>query len=198
MKTLRAGSIFSAVLILLLIVQTAIFASGCIAFTTKEKYGANEIEPEKVSSVDIYDISSYEHKFSGSSFLNDDIEPVYALPDDEIESFLSDLSGIIFKKTHIVFVLGAVDPSFHYGDYVVRINFSDGGFRLISDGGYNEVFDADGEFTTCDHNRCDHEEWEAFIKNICRKASALPQKSVKGRTRAAHKCLRMRLSATNG
>ena len=158
----------SIALFLLLIVLSVISLTGCIGYFTDFYYDSNQINPENVSSIDIYDFSKTpEHKYAyyQQEFEEEVEEEVeHALSSDQIEPFLTELAAIKFRTYHLVFTLAATDPSFRLGDYVVRINFSDGSFRLISDEDYNPVFDSDGKIIADDHNMVSSsDEWNAFI-----------------------------------
>ena len=72
-----------------------------------------------------------------------------------------DFSRLKFSDA-IVIVLAAIDPSFYYGDWVIRINFSNGQYTFYSCDGYGETFDAEGERISSTHFSCDDEE----LKNL--------------------------------
>ena len=60
-------------------------------------------------------------------------------------------------------MLAAVDPSFHYGDWVVRLNYTDNYYELISSGGYGEIYDNNDEVVDTNHYGCEDDEWESFV-----------------------------------
>lgn len=136
----------------------AIFVSltSCIMIPTYKYY---EIDPEKVSSIEIYDLRNSDTHYS--DFLETEI-PAYAIEKEQTINFLSDLSDIRFSDT-IIITIAAVDPSFSYDDWVVRINYTDGSYSLISCDGYGETYDANDQVIEANHFGCDDEEWKQFI-----------------------------------
>jgi len=140
-----------------LMIFTVIFTlSSCIIIPEYKNF---EIDPATIASIEIYDLRESDTR--GEAFL-EDTSPVYEIPDEEIDDFTSDLAEIDFTR-YIIIVLAAIDPSFNYGDFVVRINYTDGSFELLSDGGWGQTFDQDGEAISGHHYGCDDEEWEEFI-----------------------------------
>ena len=132
--------------------------TGCIIIPRHMNY---EIDADDVSSVEIYDLRSSETHDSG---FHKSETPVYTVEDDQITDFLSDLAEIQFTDT-IVITIAAVDPSFYYGDWVVRINHTDGSYSLISCRGYGETCDENDQRTSSNHYGCEDDEWEQLIGN---------------------------------
>lgn len=145
----------SAFSLLLILAALTILLTGCV--TLRNHF--DDIDPDEVSSIDIYDLRETSGDESG---FYEDVVPVYTLEETIHSDFLDSLAEIEFTDTLILLPV-AVDPSFYYGDWVVRINFSDNSYRLISSQGYGESFDADGKKTDSDHYGCDDEVWEQFI-----------------------------------
>ena len=88
--------------------------------------------------------------------------PLYTVADEQVDDFLKDLSKIQFTD-HIIIGLLAVDPSFYYGDWVVRLNYTDGTWTLLSSDGYSETFDKAGKYISSNHFGCDPDKWERFV-----------------------------------
>ena len=130
--------------------------TSCIVIPLYEHF---EIDVDTVASIEIYDLCMVDSL--GGAFLETEA-PVYEIPAEEKADFLNDLSKIRFSDV-ILIVLAAVDPSFCYGEWTVRINYTDGSYELISPDGYGEVFDSNGEVTDAHHYGCDQEEWTSFI-----------------------------------
>ena len=118
----------------------------------------NDISEADLSSIQIYKISDPEDRVSG---FHETIDPIATLDPSRHSEFLDGLAKLKFSDT--IILLAASDPSFNYGAYVVRLNFTDGSFRLISDSGYGETYDANGEYLTSDHYNCDDEDWMALL-----------------------------------
>ena len=131
--------------------------TGCIIIPRYKHY--DDIDAEKVSTIEIYGIHKSE-RITGSDVNADTL--AYSLDENEFSDFLNKLSKIQFKD-YILIVPGAVDPSFSYGNYVVKIKYNNGNYILISDGGFGESFDADGNEISSNHFGCDTEKWENLI-----------------------------------
>lgn len=129
--------------------------SGCIIIPLTKYY---DISAEEVESVQFYDLRN-EESYMG---LDPTLEPVYTIPEEDIEAFLEDFSKLEFSDS-IIIALAAVDPSFYYGEWVVRINFSNGQYTFYSCGGFGETFDAEGELISSTHFSCDCEELSNLI-----------------------------------
>ena len=130
--------------------------SSCIIIP---RYRHFEIDSNTISSIEIYDLC--ENEDYSSLFLKTET-PVYEIPKEQTANFVADLNSIEFSD-YIIIVLAAIDPSFNYGKWTVRINYSDGTYELISSGGYGETYDSNNERVSGHHWSCDDVEWEAFI-----------------------------------
>ena len=140
-----------------LMIFTVIFTlSSCIIIPEYKNF---VIDPATIASIEIYDLRESDTR--GESFL-EDTSPVYEIPNEEIDDFTSDLAQIEFTR-YIIITLAAIDPSLNYGDFVVRINYTDGSFELLSDGDFGQTFDQDGEVISGHRYGADSEEWEEFI-----------------------------------
>ncbi len=144
------------ILLTLTLVLVMITLPSCIMIPLHKSF---EIDTATVSSIEIYDLYGVDN--SGGEFVKTET-PVYKIPEENHSDFLSDLSEIQFSDT-IIIMIAAIDPSFYYDQWTVRINYTDGSFELISCGGYGESFDENGEYTNSHHYGCDDEEWSAFI-----------------------------------
>lgn len=142
---------------ILLILSLIIFSSltGCIIIPRYKYYN---IDVDDVSSIEIYHLSENERWYG-------DIEEpgVYMIEEEEIDEFLDDLSDIRFSD-HIIIVIAAIDPSFDYGEWVVRVNYIDGSYSFLSCAGYGEAYDQNNELIRSNHYGCDDEEWKQLIK----------------------------------
>ena len=135
-------------LIIVLLLLTMVFLSGCIQIKKKFKYDSSVIDPEAVTSILFFDFSFTKSSVSRGSFpidkyseVNEDGEyivksnepdPIYTLPQEDIPTFLDELFAIRFVITYLI-VLGAWDPAYKYGDYFIRVNFTDGSYYYIAD-----------------------------------------------------------------
>lgn len=131
--------------------------SGCIIIPLTKHY---DIPAEEVESVQFYDLRNPElPHYSG---FDTSIEPVFTVPEENKEEFLDDFSKLKFSD-YIIIVLAGIDPSFEYGDWVVRVNFTNGQYTFYSCGGYGETFDSEGKRISYTHFSCDNEELENLV-----------------------------------
>ena len=147
------------IVIITLVIFLMVTLAGCLVIPLYERLN---IDADTVASIEIYDLSLCENISMGSAFLETE-SSVYVLPNEQNVNFLNDLADIQFSDTLII-TIAAVDPSFYYDDWTVRINYNNGSFQLISCDGYGETFDSDGKRTDGHHYGCDDEEWKLFIK----------------------------------
>ena len=144
-------------LLVLMIFVLIVSLSGCIIIPLTKHY---DIPAEEVASVQFYDLRKPESShYSGFDAI---LEPTFTIPEENKEDFLDDFSKLKFSDS-IVIVLAAIDPSFYYGDWVVRINFTNGQYTFYSCGGYGETFDAEGKSISSTHFSCDNEELENLV-----------------------------------
>lgn len=136
------------------LILVALSLTSCIIIPL---YKTFDIDPQTVSSVQIYDLCT-----DTEGFFLDESEPVYEIPKDKTADFLNDLSGIRFSDT-IIIAIAAIDPSFSFDTWTVRINYTDGSYELISNDGYGLSYNQDGEITDSHHYGCDQDEWDEFI-----------------------------------
>ena len=81
------------------------------------RYRYFEIDATTVESGEIYDLSKSESRYR--VFLETET-PVYKIPADKPSAFLDDFSKIRFSDP-IIIVIAAIDPSFSYGNWTIRI-----------------------------------------------------------------------------
>lgn len=144
-------------LLILMALTLIVSLSGCIIIPLSKHY---EFYAEEVASVQFYDLRNQESSVHPG--FDTAIDPVYTIPDEEKEAFLNDFSELRFSET-VIIILAAMDPSFRYGEWVVRINFSNGQYTFYSSGGYGETLDADGKHISSTRFSCDDEDLETLI-----------------------------------
>ena len=152
---MKRTKLFISVLLLIVLLCSL---TGCIVIPFHDYY--DDIDPETVASIQVYNLRNAD-KYS-DIFLQTET-PLHTLHPTEHAAFLDDLAQIRFTH-HVLIVLAAVDPSFRYGDLTVRINFTDGSFRLISDCHYAEAFDKDGNVIDRNRYGCDEAEWMCLVQ----------------------------------
>lgn len=131
--------------------------TGCLAIP---KYKNYEISKDTVSSIEIYDLRDADTLYS--NFLKT-VTPAYAISEEKVNDFLNDLSKIEFSDV-VIITIAAVDPSFYYDVWTVRINYTDGSYELVSCDGFGETYDKNDEVTSWHHYGCDQDEWNVLIK----------------------------------
>lgn len=141
----------------LVVIVLLVSLSGCIIIPLSKYYN---IPAEEVVSVQFYDLRN--QNANGGTGFNQSEEPVYTVPEEEREKFLKDFSTLEFTDT-IIIVLAAIDPSFSYGEWVVRINFTNGQYTFYSCAGYGETYNAEGKCVSSTHFSCNDEELEKLI-----------------------------------
>lgn len=152
MKQRKLFALLAAVLFL------TVFLSGCIKIPLPKYY---EIPREEVAAVQFYDLRDCDSTERG---FHKTVDPVYTLPEEEVADFLEDFAKIEFTDT-IVILFAAAEPSVHYGEWVVRINFTDGSYTFYSSAGYGETLDADGNQIDLTHYGCDADQLAELINN---------------------------------
>ena len=130
--------------------------TSCIIIPVYKNF---EIDANAVVSIEIYDLCQADSLYG--EFVKTET-PVYEIPAEKITDFLNDLSKIRFSD-HIIIVLAAIDPSFCYDEWTIRINYTDGSYELISSDGCGETYANNGEVIDSHHFGCDQEEWRDFI-----------------------------------
>ncbi len=130
--------------------------SGCITWS----YKFDDLRTENIESICIYDMCEYWYDgFDSKKIIS--TEPFYTFEKDRHGEFLTELKKLEFGEGVILFA--ASDPSFSYGEYVVRFTFSDGSYKLMSCMGFNETFDKNNKPIDSDHFGCDVSEWNDLI-----------------------------------
>lgn len=154
-SALRFVKYFSFIIAILTV---AVMVSGCIFIPNYSYY--NYIDPEGVTSVEIYALKDSNNHLHG--FWEKET-PDYTLMDEQQDEFIEELSGFRFDD-HFFIVLAAMDPSFSYGDFVVRVNIADGSSIFISNDGYGETIDIAGNVIDSNHYSSDDTAWAEFIR----------------------------------
>ena len=143
--------------LILAVILVMVMLTGCIVIP---RYRNFEIDPDVVASIELYDLCEVDTMYG--DFVKTE-SPAYRIPPERTADFLRDLSQIQFSDPLII-VIAAIDPSFYYDNWTVRVNYTDGSFELISSDGFGQVFDKDEETKDSHHFGCDQEEWSALIR----------------------------------
>lgn len=131
---------------------------GCVIIPCEDKFYV--YDTSDVSSVEIYYIDTGREI---GDYTIEMADPFYVLEESQLEEFLTDLGSIEYRD-YIVIVLAAMDQTRSYDSWTAKIIFTDGSYRLLSCGGYGEVFDAKGNRIKGNHYSCDYDEWYSLMK----------------------------------
>ena len=143
-------------LFILTVIIVACTMTSCIIIPIYENF---EIDADTVASIEIYDLCEVDSLYG--DFVKTET-PVYEIPTEKNTDFLNDLAKIRFSDA-IIIVLAAIDPSFYYDVWTIRINYTDGSYELISSDGFGQTYANNGEVIDSHHLGCDQKEWLAFI-----------------------------------
>ena len=130
--------------------------TGCMIIPQYKRF---KIEEATVASIEIYDLCEVDSIYG--NFVETET-PIYEIPAEEVDDFLSNLAKIRFSDT-IIIALMPTDPSFYFDDWTVRINYSDESYELISCDGYGKTFNKNGETADTHHFSCNQDKWSEFI-----------------------------------
>jgi len=130
----------------------SLLLSGCMTY-----HQVDYIDPENVVSISFYDLRDI-HAYSG---FHTKYETVFTLDPARNSEFIYELSSLQFSQLYIP----GMDPSFKFSDWTVRIDFYDGSFMLLSDGGYLQTLDAQDETLDQEHTNIDSELWLDFVSS---------------------------------
>ena len=131
--------------------------SGCIYVTIDEYYEIAHDTPE-IESIALYMTSQEE-----DAQINELIEtPVAEISPDDFDEFVDDLEKLPFVNGMYI-MLAAMDPSFFFGDYVIKINYKNDDYELISNSSFQQVYYANGEIDDL-HYSIDDTAWAGFLQ----------------------------------
>ena len=144
---MKKSVFLSAVLALCLLM------SGCMTY-----HQVDYIDPENVVAISFYDLRETGGRHP---CFHTKCSTVFTLDAARNSEFISELSSLQFSKLY----LPGMDPSFKFSDWTVRIDLSDGSFMLLSDGGYLQTLDTQGETLDQEHTSIDSELWLDFVSS---------------------------------
>ena len=144
-------------LLTLTIILIMLTLTSCIVIPIYKRF---KIDADTVTSIEIYDLCELDSLYGNFDKTQKNI---YKISADKNADFLNDLAEIRFSDS-IILVPAAVDPSFYYDEWTVRINYTDGSYEFISSDGYGQKFNKDDQEIDSHHFGCKQEEWLEFIK----------------------------------
>ena len=157
--------ITSTCLAFCLSVLLAFSLTGCMFIPSWKKVDVR-YDSSEIVSVELYDLTqrSYDGRFYG---LDEDIDqmeteldPIDTLDAERYADFVTDLEKLTFSN-HLFIVLAAMDPSYNYYGYTVKITYQNGDYDIISHTA--QLYDAEENYAENNWS-CDEEKWDSFIK----------------------------------
>ena len=138
--------------------------AGCIAWKTSEDYELLQ-DISNIESIRIYSTNYSSDRIYDYS---DPEDPCGALLGEilyeQFSQFVDELIGLSFVDEHLIILFPvAFDPNFYYGNYIVKIEYSDGSCELISDI-IQRQFTVDEDYPDTIRYVIDAEHWLAFLQ----------------------------------
>ena len=141
--------------------------SGCMFIPEWQKIDVR-YDPSEIVSVELYDLTqrSYDGRFYGLDEdidqMEEDLDPIDALNADKYADFVRDLMDLTFTDHFFVILVAAMDPSYSYYGYTVKITYQNGDYDIISR--TCQLYDKGEDYNENTWN-CDEDEWNSFIKS---------------------------------
>ena len=139
--------------VFLLILAILWTCPGCCVITLDEGYELYH-SFEEFSSVGLYNGDGEE----ASNCVLAQLQP------SQYAAFQRDLEALPFEDQFLL-IPGAVDPSFDFGEYVVRIDYKDGSYELISDCGFQILYSQEAEYGRSAHYSISDMAWYTFLSS---------------------------------
>ena len=142
------------ILAVLMLVVTMCLLCGCISFK-------NRFEPigtvDQIESIEIFYLPSSvdSYRVDTSSF-----ESVTVLEQSDFNQMHERLQNLVYVDTVILFV--ASDPNFALFDFVIKVQYRDGTFDLVTENGAF-AYDSNNEVTSDIWGGIDEEIWKQLI-----------------------------------
>lgn len=140
--------------------------TGCV-FIPSWKQVDVRYDTSEIVSVELYQLTgSYDGRFYGLEEdidqMEEELDPIDALDAEQYEEFVKDLEGLTFTDHFFVILVAAMDPSYSYHGYTVKITYRNGDYDIISCS--SQLYD---EAENYDENtwNCDEEKWNNFIES---------------------------------
>ena len=94
--------------------------------------------------------------------MEEELDPIDALDAEQYEEFVKDLEGLTFTDHFFIILGAAMDPSYSYHGYTVKITYLNGDYDIISCS--SQLYDKAENY---DENiwDCDEEKWNNFIES---------------------------------
>ena len=140
--------------------------TGCV-FIPSWKQVDMRYDTSEIVSVELYQLTgSYDGRFYGSEEdidqMEEELDPIDALDAEQYEEFVKDLEGLTFTDHFFVILVAAMDPSYSYHGYTVKITYQNGDYDILSPTG--QLYEMGEDFNENNWN-CDEDKWNRFIKD---------------------------------
>ena len=157
-------------LIVILLLELTFSMTGCIWIIHNYVTPAYSHSKDEVEKIEIFNIVSTDDYSALSGNFSDEYEysiknidtlldPVKTFTGEGAYEFYDRLTNVKFSKTFYI-VLAAIDPTFGYYGYTVKITYKNGDYDIISDG--QQLYYSDD---TPDGTRLEcRDDWNMFIE----------------------------------
>ena len=147
------------VLILIALSLICLTLSGCIHWKTSVNYELMH-DISSIKSIGIYSAELFDVTAPG----NPCGELLGEIPSDQFAVFTAELTDRSFVDSHLILLFpAAYDPNLFYGDPIVKIEYHNGHFELISNGIQSE-FQQSEQCSDWTGYSVDEEQWQAFLR----------------------------------
>ena len=152
------------VLILFLVVVLAFSCTGCFQITLDRGYELHQ-DKSQIKSISLC-----------VEFRGDPLKQFKTLDPSQFDVFIDDFEALPFAdKWLIVLLPAAIDPSFYFGEYVIRFEYLDGSVELISDCDFQEYKSVDAAYSQTEHYSIDKDPWYDFLEKYFGGAVVRPE-----------------------
>ena len=146
---------------LVLMSLICVILTGCIHWQTSEIYELKH-DISEIKSIRIYSTAD---NYSYSDPIEPCGELLGEIPAEQYAQFTEELTGLSFVESHMILLIpDSYDPNFYYGYYIVKIEYHDGSWELISDI-IQRQFSANDRISSTTRYSTAQESWLAFLQN---------------------------------
>ncbi len=123
----------------------------------------------EIESVEIYNLEKQYTTQAEARRLREENEPVYILENEQIESFVCEISSLDFSEERIYFP-APVDWVHLYSGYVVSVVYNDGSYDIVAANGQLSFENkGNGKYGYGHADYCGEEPWDDIIKGYIQK-----------------------------
>ena len=140
--------------------------TGCVFIPSWKQVDVRH-DTSEIVSVELYDLRpwGYSGRFYGwdedIDQMEEERDPIDALDAENYDDFVKDLEKLTFTDHFFVILGAAMDPSYNYYGYTVKITYENGDYDILSR--TCQLYDS-GEKDIEREWSCDEEKWNTFIE----------------------------------